>query len=523
MRAAVARRIRKRIPIVPASLNQSPAAPARFTPRITGPRTASSATGWEAPSALTCGTSRNIIGSTPVRDVGLIASEGRMTIPMADGTASGVLDVTTHFFEFIPEEEGDKPNPTVLLAHELKEGRTYYILLTTAYGLYRYNIFDVVRCTGFFNQTPLVEFLEQGLPTSPTSPAKRSPNITSPARWPSATALNLNLTAYSVAPCWDDEMPFYGLFIDAPDLASREQGIKLTQTLEQRLAEINSEYASKTRNATARPDAAVSAPRPQLARLGSPAPGPHRRHARAIQASLPHPRPEIPARACKLRKKCRCSHRSRRAKNMAARGGRRGPGAFRAKMRTMLGPHFVLRSDPPRSQASQLLSPLRLSDRPLARLVVRLRAKPAVRPNDQRFCPIGHQFLGLTARAAICDDPAAGADLSGGDHCRGARERHAGAFVSDRFERPGDSLGKFAARVVHLIFFMLMSLPMLAIISLWGGINVEFLLVHCGISLLLILLVSSMCLWTSVATLRYTEAMMLSYALQVPLGYRGPL
>src|SRR5206468_6711794 len=101
-------------------------------------------------------------GNTPTRDIGLIASEGRMTIPMADGTPSGVLDVTSHVFEFIPEEEGESPNPTVLSAHELQEGRTYYVLMTTAYGLYRYNIFDVVRCTGFFNKTPLVEFLSKG-------------------------------------------------------------------------------------------------------------------------------------------------------------------------------------------------------------------------------------------------------------------------------------------------------------------------------------------------------------------------
>ena len=38
-----------------------------------------------------------------------------MTIPMADATPSGVLDITTHFFEFIPEEEIDlSPQPTVL-------------------------------------------------------------------------------------------------------------------------------------------------------------------------------------------------------------------------------------------------------------------------------------------------------------------------------------------------------------------------------------------------------------------------
>jgi hypothetical protein len=184
-------------------------------------------------------------GATPMRDVGLIASEGRMTIPMADGTPSGVLDVTSHVFEFIPEEEGDSPNPTVLAAHELQEGRTYYILLTTAYGLYRYNIFDVVRCTGFFNQTPLVEFLSKGAHFANITGEKVSEYQVTAAMADVQRDMNVNLTAYSVAPCWDDEMPFYGLFVERSDLASREEGIHLTQALEKRLTAINSEYASK--------------------------------------------------------------------------------------------------------------------------------------------------------------------------------------------------------------------------------------------------------------------------------------
>ena len=58
-------------------------------------------------------------GATPVRDVGLIASEGRMTIPMQDGTPAGVLDVTTHYFEFIPEDQADRPEPETVEATEL--------------------------------------------------------------------------------------------------------------------------------------------------------------------------------------------------------------------------------------------------------------------------------------------------------------------------------------------------------------------------------------------------------------------
>lgn len=88
-------------------------------------------------------------GEPPIHDLGLLASEGRFTIPLSGGTASGVLDIWSHYFEFIPEGEIDSPKPTVLGAHELREGGSYFILPTTAYGLYRYHISDLVRVTGF--------------------------------------------------------------------------------------------------------------------------------------------------------------------------------------------------------------------------------------------------------------------------------------------------------------------------------------------------------------------------------------
>ena len=183
-------------------------------------------------------------GATPVRDIGLIASEGRMTIPMADGTPSGVLDISSHYFEFIPEEEMNTPQPTVLAAHELEPGRTYYILLTTAYGLYRYNIYDVVRCTGYFNGTPLVEFLSKGAYFANLTGEKLSEYHVSGAMAHVLGELNLTLSAYRLAPCWDDEQPYYGLFVERCDV-TRDQGVKLTIALERRLAEVNVEYAAK--------------------------------------------------------------------------------------------------------------------------------------------------------------------------------------------------------------------------------------------------------------------------------------
>jgi hypothetical protein len=101
-------------------------------------------------------------GDVIIRDIGLLASEGRMTIPISDNTSSGILDIKNSFFEFIPEFEIQSKNPEVLRAEQLEKGENYFILLTTQSGLYRYNIKDLVKVTGFYNNTPELAFLNKG-------------------------------------------------------------------------------------------------------------------------------------------------------------------------------------------------------------------------------------------------------------------------------------------------------------------------------------------------------------------------
>jgi hypothetical protein len=186
-----------------------------------------------------------LFGSMPVRDIGLIASEGRMTIPVADGTSSGVLDITTHYFEFIPEEEAGSSRPLVVSAHEVEEGRKYFIVPTTAYGLYRYHISDLVRITGFYNRTPLLEFLSKGAHFANITGEKLSEYHVNEAMEQILKAWRLPLTAYTLAPCWDEELPYYGLFVEGSDLPSRDHAIRLAEELDSRLSSINIEYANK--------------------------------------------------------------------------------------------------------------------------------------------------------------------------------------------------------------------------------------------------------------------------------------
>src|SRR5262245_34411252 len=190
-------------------------------------------------------------GENWVRDVGLIASEGRMTIPFADGSPAGVLDVTTKYFEFIPEAEIDSPQPTVLAAHELAEGGRYYILLTTGYGLYRYHIHDVVRVAGFHNRTPLIEFLSKGSHFANLTGEKLSEYHVTGAMTRVLGELGLTLSAYSVAPCWPDdegELPYYGLFVEEGEVGAGAGG-RLAGRLEEELARENVEYECKRSSA----------------------------------------------------------------------------------------------------------------------------------------------------------------------------------------------------------------------------------------------------------------------------------
>ena len=187
---------------------------------------------------------RDAYGPIPVRDHGLSASEGRMTIPVADGAAAGILDVTTHFFEFIPEQEYGRPDPAVLEAHELEEGKNYYILLTTSSGLCRYNICDVVRCTGYYHSTPMLEFLHKGAHIANLTGEKISESQVVAAVRGASDEMQLSLSHFTVSPVWGDP-PKYHLHIERADLPAPHLGESLAHRVDDHLKSINCEYREK--------------------------------------------------------------------------------------------------------------------------------------------------------------------------------------------------------------------------------------------------------------------------------------
>jgi hypothetical protein len=84
---------------------------------------------------------------------GLLATEAFVTLPLV-GVDGAPLAVCSHFFEFLPDDGGE-----ARLAHELDQGRSYEVVVTTGGGLYRYRLQDRVLVTGHFGQAPCLRFL----------------------------------------------------------------------------------------------------------------------------------------------------------------------------------------------------------------------------------------------------------------------------------------------------------------------------------------------------------------------------
>jgi hypothetical protein len=181
---------------------------------------------------------------TSVRDLGYMASEAQISLPVSDAGSAGILAIDANFYEFLPESEIGGADPTTLTCAELEEGKTYYILLTTPGGLYRYDINDVVRVTGFYNQTPLIEFVRKGRDVTNITGEKLHVNQIIQAMDQAQSAAGLTLQQYRAFA--DVEKSRYTFLVELDGAtASKETLLCLLNELDLRLHQLNVEYGQK--------------------------------------------------------------------------------------------------------------------------------------------------------------------------------------------------------------------------------------------------------------------------------------
>jgi hypothetical protein len=188
----------------------------------------------------------------PTRDLGYMASEAQISLPIEDRGSAGILAIDANFYEFIPESAIGAANPITLGCDELEVGGVYYVIVTTAGGLYRYDINDLIRVAGFHGKTPLIEFLRKGRDVTNITGEKLHVNQVIQAMDQARIAATVAIRHFQA--CADLAQSRYAFMVEivgAP--LDKESLAHLLERIDAELCALNVEYAQKRESERLRP------------------------------------------------------------------------------------------------------------------------------------------------------------------------------------------------------------------------------------------------------------------------------
>ncbi|MBV9328424.1 MAG: GH3 auxin-responsive promoter family protein [Chloroflexi bacterium] len=185
-----------------------------------------------------------LYGDCPVRDLGYMASEGRGGTPLVNSGAAGVLSITSHFFEFVPEDQIDRPAPDYLTCDQLQANQQYYVYFTTSGGLYRYHINDVVRVVDFYRDTPVIQFVRKGQGISSITGEKLTESQVTAALLAALEQEAVAVEHFTACVSLGD-VPAYALYVEGAQTESLEKLRRFGRNIDRALCANNAEYEAK--------------------------------------------------------------------------------------------------------------------------------------------------------------------------------------------------------------------------------------------------------------------------------------
>jgi len=184
---------------------------------------------------------RAMCGDVPIRDIGLLASEGRLSIPLADNTPEGVAEITSNFLEFIPADQHGSDSPDILRAHQVERGQEYFLVVSNWAGLLRYAIDDRVRVTDFCGDCPMFEFLSRGRHCCSITGEKITEHQVVAAMDAAARTAGVHVDTFILQGHFADP-PYYELRMEPVEGADADQ---LARGMDRQLCRLNVEYEGK--------------------------------------------------------------------------------------------------------------------------------------------------------------------------------------------------------------------------------------------------------------------------------------
>lgn len=100
--------------------------------------------------------------STRVMELGYQSTEFRGTFALDAESPGGLASLPHTYFEFIEQDAWDRGHRDTLPIEALESGRRYQVVVTSASGLYRYFMNDLLEVCGRYRGTPLLRFVQKG-------------------------------------------------------------------------------------------------------------------------------------------------------------------------------------------------------------------------------------------------------------------------------------------------------------------------------------------------------------------------
>ncbi|HLC65723.1 MAG TPA: GH3 auxin-responsive promoter family protein [Candidatus Nanoarchaeia archaeon] len=196
------------------------------------------------PLALYLRRFQHFFGKIPVRDIGLMATEGATTIPTQDKGSGGIAAVTTSFVELMPLEEKGKKNPKCIMPYEARKGKSYYVVLTTSAGLYRYFTNDIIKVVGYRHKTPILEFLHKGEHITSITGEKLTEIQVLKAIQKASKETNVHVENFTACMHFAN-VPYYDFLIEPRTYVKESKLVRLVRKIDENLKILNIEYRGK--------------------------------------------------------------------------------------------------------------------------------------------------------------------------------------------------------------------------------------------------------------------------------------
>lgn len=182
-------------------------------------------------------------------DPGYLASELRGTVNIDAGQNICVPTILDNYFEFVRRDDWENGGGDFIGVAQLEQGESYYVFVTTPDGLYRYDMNDIVRVTGFFRNTPSLAFVQKGrgmtsITGEKLSEAQALAAVDAALGEASGTEGATGAGGAFFVLLADRDRSIYRLCIEVP-ANSADMPADLARRVDMDLARLNIEYAAK--------------------------------------------------------------------------------------------------------------------------------------------------------------------------------------------------------------------------------------------------------------------------------------